>query len=130
MYNVNDMKNTLKEAAKILLTAAVLAFLLIKFVLIPCVVDGASMYPILENNDFGYSFVLSRNLGIGRFDIAVISIDNGSNRKLLVKRVVAELTARPPVKRVVMELTAKPTVKRAVAELTAKPTIKTVESGL
>lgn len=88
MYNVNDMKNTLKEAAKILLTAAVLAFLLIKFVLIPCVVDGASMYPILENNDFGYSFVLSRNLGIGRFDIAVISIDNGSNRKLLVKRVI------------------------------------------
>ena len=88
MYNVNDMKNTLKEIIKVLLTAAILAFLLMKFVLIPCVVDGASMNPILVNNDFGYSFVLSRNLGIRRFDIAVISIKNDSGQKLLVKRVV------------------------------------------
>ena len=88
MYNVNDMKNTLKEIIKILVTAAVLAFLLMKFVLIPCVVEGSSMYPVLENNNFGYSFVLSRNIRIERFAIAVISIKNDSGQKLLVKRVI------------------------------------------
>ena len=86
----NDMKksNTVKEILKILFTAAVLAFLLMKFILIPCVVEGSSMNPILQSNDFGYSFVVTRNLGIERFDIAVISLDGDRDSKLLVKRVI------------------------------------------
>ena len=86
----NDMKksNTLTEVLKILFTAAVLAFLLMKFVLIPCVVEGSSMNPILQSNDFGYSFVVTRNLGIERFDTVVISLDGNRDSKLLVKRVI------------------------------------------
>ncbi len=80
--------NTVKEILKILFTAAVLAFLLMKFILIPCVVEGSSMNPILQSNDFGYSFVVTRNLGIERFDIAVISLDGDRDSKLLVKRVI------------------------------------------
>lgn len=54
----------------------------------PCVVEGTSMYPILQDNDFGYSFIISKNLGINRFDIAVIKIEDPLNEKLLVKRVI------------------------------------------
>ena len=54
----------------------------------PCVVEGTSMYPLLHDNDYGYSFIISRNLGINRFDIAVIKVSDGLNEKLLVKRVI------------------------------------------
>ena len=48
-------------------------------------VDGSSMYPTLEDNEFGLSNVLSVKLDqIERFDIAVINIEN----KYLVKRVI------------------------------------------
>lgn len=51
-------------------------------------VDGSSMYPTLENNEFGISNVLSVKLDkIDRFDIAVIYMDK--ENKYLVKRVIA-----------------------------------------
>ncbi len=50
-------------------------------------VDGSSMYPTLESNEFGLSNVLSVRLDqIERFDIAVILM--GENNKYLVKRVI------------------------------------------
>ena len=60
--------------------------IIINFVFIPCVVDGSSMYPTLHEDDLGYSFIISRNISINRFDIAVIRIDE--NGQLLVKRLI------------------------------------------
>jgi len=83
----------LKKILKILLNivevvavAAILAFILIKFVLIPVEVEGSSMYPTLINGQKGYSFVISKNIGINRFDIAII--EKTSKDDLLVKRVI------------------------------------------
>ena len=42
----------------------------------------------LYEDDFGYSFIISRKIGINRFDIAVIKTGEGNSSKLLVKRVI------------------------------------------
>lgn len=85
-YNgyMSDRKKTILDIVEVLGIAIVIAFLLIKFVLIPCRVTGSSMYPTLEDGDFGYSFVCTRNQGIKRFDIVVVKTEE----KLLVKRVI------------------------------------------
>ena len=80
-------KEFITETIKTVLIAFVLAFLLIKFIMVPCVVEGTSMYPILQENDFGYSFIITRNIKIDRFDIVVIQVGDEENSKLLVKRV-------------------------------------------
>ena len=47
------------------------------------------MEPVLKNDDFGYSFIITKAISINRFDIVVINVsDNSNNEKLLVKRVV------------------------------------------
>lgn len=81
-------KEFITETIKTVLIAFVLAFLLIKFIMVPCVVEGTSMYPILQENDFGYSFIITRNIKIDRFDIVVIQVGDEENSKLLVKRVI------------------------------------------
>jgi len=87
MYIIKKMKKKsfLLETIEFLLSSILIVFLLIKFILMPCVVSGGSMSPILSDGDFGYSFVVTRNLGIKRFDIVVIRINE---EKLLVKRVI------------------------------------------
>ena len=83
------MKKLLKELFESLLLSLVIVFILLKFIFIPCVVEGSSMEPVLKNDDFGYSFIISKNISINRFDIVVINVsDNSNNEKLLVKRVV------------------------------------------
>lgn len=81
------MKKILKEYLPSVIGAIVLAFFLQAFILFPCVVDGTSMDPNLKNNDFGYSFKISKLFGINRFDIVVISVDDVKD-KMLVKRVI------------------------------------------
>ena len=44
------------------------------------------MYPTLQNEQLGISFIISRTLGIERFDIVIIEPQNGTDR--LVKRVI------------------------------------------
>ena len=80
--------NFLFELMKMLLTSAVIVFLLINFVLIPCMVEGSSMYPYLTQGDFGYSFIITKTLGIKRFDVAVIKTADEPSSKLIVKRVI------------------------------------------
>ncbi|MBQ0035305.1 MAG: signal peptidase I [Firmicutes bacterium] len=81
---MNIKKKTILDIVEVLVIAFAIAFLLIKFVLIPCRVTGSSMHSTLEDGDFGYSFVCTRNSGISRFDIVVVKTDD----KLLVKRVI------------------------------------------
>ena len=83
-----NKKSILIDIIQTLLTSLVLVFILLKFFIMPCVVDGTSMHPKLHSEDFGYSFIITRNLGINRFDIAVIKVTSNSEEKLLVKRVI------------------------------------------
>ena len=78
----------LRDVLEVLIGSVIVVFVLIKFVLIPCRVDGTSMLKTLYDGDFGYSFVLTKNLGIDRFDIVVVEIDGEDEDKLLVKRVI------------------------------------------
>ncbi len=44
------------------------------------------MVPTLHNKDRGFSFIITRNIGIKRFDVCVI--DSEKTNKLIVKRVI------------------------------------------
>ena len=81
-------KDFFKELFKNILFAIAIVVLLLNFILIPCVVEGTSMYETLHEDDFGYSFIFTRKLSINRFDIAVIKIEGSDNSKLIVKRVI------------------------------------------
>ncbi len=85
---VKKVGNFLFELMKMLLSSALIVFLLINFVLIPCAVEGSSMYPNLVQGDFGYSFIITKMIGIKRFDVAVIKTGDDSSSKLIVKRVI------------------------------------------
>lgn len=78
------LKRILKEIIQIVVPVIVLTFILLNFVLLPVKVQGDSMFPTLVDDEFGYSFIITRNLGINRFDIVVIEVED----KLLVKRVI------------------------------------------
>ena len=71
-----------------MIKALIIALLLINFVFMPCVVNGSSMFPTYTEGDYGYSFIITKKLGISRFDTAVIRTDSSSKEKLLVKRVI------------------------------------------
>lgn len=77
-------KNIFVDLLEVVVLSVILANLLFHFVLISAKVNGTSMYPNLKDGDFGYSFILTRNIRINRFDICVIKVGD----KNLVKRVV------------------------------------------
>ena len=81
-------KNSVLDLLLFFLKALILVAVLINFVFIPCVVNGSSMVPTYREGEYGYSFILTRKLGISRFDTAVIRVDSASTDKLLVKRVI------------------------------------------
>ena len=81
-------KEVIKDLLKDIFFAIVIVIVLINYVLIPCVVEGSSMYDTLHENDYGYSFIFTRKIAINRFDIAVIMTGNDMSSKLLVKRVI------------------------------------------
>jgi len=81
-----NIKSFIKDAISVILTSIVIVFILIKFIMMPCIVDGSSMYPTLKDKDFGYSFVIKKTIGINRFDIVVLKVEDQD--KLLVKRVI------------------------------------------
>ena len=78
----------IKEIVWFFTKALIIVIILVNFVLMPCVVNGTSMFPTYKQGDFGYSFIISKTLGINRFDTVVIKVNNDNNEKLLVKRVI------------------------------------------
>ncbi len=81
-------KDFFKELLKTLCMALIMVIIMITFVFMPCVVEGTSMNETLYEDDFGYSFIISRKIAINRFDIAVIKTGDDRSSKLLVKRVI------------------------------------------
>lgn len=84
-----EKKNSLlKDIIEILIGAAIISLILVNFILKPYKVNGTSMYPTLKDGDFGYSFIITKKLGINRFDTVVIEVNTTDVEKLLVKRVI------------------------------------------
>ena len=81
----------LKELFNLVLDVFIGVFvglILIKLVLMPCVVDGRSMEPTLQDGQSGFSFSVAKRIGVDRFDISVIKVNSDNEDKLLVKRVI------------------------------------------
>ena len=84
-----EKKNSLlKDIIEILIGAAIISLILVNFILKPYKVNGTSMHPTLKDGDFGYSFIITKKLGINRFDTVVIEVNTTDVEKLLVKRVI------------------------------------------
>lgn len=81
-------QSTIKDILEVVIGVAIISFILLKFILIPCEVHGTSMYPTLMDMDKGYSFIITKNFGIDRFDICVIKPKNVETEKLIVKRII------------------------------------------
>lgn len=83
---MNELKNFIKNFLQILITSLVIVFICFKFLFISTEVNGSSMYPTLQDGDRGFSFVITRNISINRFDICVVDSDKAG--KLIVKRII------------------------------------------
>lgn len=80
-------KNFIKDVLEVAIGVAIISFVLLKFIILPCEVRQSSMLPTLKENDRGYSFIITRNIDIKRFDICVID-QKDSDSHLLVKRII------------------------------------------
>lgn len=78
------MKKVIKDILEVVFSALIISFILMHFFFISVEVDGTSMMPTLHENDKGISFVITKNIGVNRFDIVVVDVED----KLLVKRVI------------------------------------------
>lgn len=79
-----NYKKILKDIVETVVIAIVLSFVLTNYLIVPCRVDGSSMYSTLKENQLGYSFAYKKYFNVNRFDIAVIK----TSGKLIVKRVI------------------------------------------
>ncbi|MEG0250490.1 MAG: signal peptidase I [Peptostreptococcus sp.] len=79
------------EVIKILLMAMVLAMVIVQFIR-PTRVDGLSMYPTLDNNDYLIINRVSRYTGVDRGDVVVFDsdmpINAGEDQKSTAKKVL------------------------------------------
>lgn len=80
------LKGFLKDLLEAFIIAIVIVILLFQFVLMSVEVSGSSMEPTLCSHERGMSFIITRNIGINRFDICVINSDKSDD--FLVKRVI------------------------------------------
>ena len=74
-------RSLLSELFWFVIKALIIVLILINFVFMSCVVNGSSMYPTYTEGDYGYSFIITRKLGIRRFDTAVIRADSSDRAK-------------------------------------------------
>lgn len=80
------IKKTLIDIFEIVFISIGIVFVLTNFIFIPVNVEGSSMESTLQNDDFGLSFIITKNLGVNRFDIVVIQSEK--TPVMIVKRVI------------------------------------------
>lgn len=85
---MENKKNFLKDILEVAIWVIVISFILLKFIVLPCQVNGNSMYPLLHDSDRAYSFKITKLININRFDICVIETSLNDEDRLLVKRVI------------------------------------------
>jgi len=82
-----DFFKALLDFVKTIILTILAVFIIQKFLFMPVVVDGSSMYPTLEDGQRGFTSLISKRLfGVERFDIVAVYLE--SKDILLVKRVI------------------------------------------
>ncbi len=81
-----NIKNTVLEFVKTIGVSLVIVFVIYFFIAMPVTVSGSSMYPNLEDGEFGFAGKISLVLGIDRYDVVVIDSDKTNDK--IVKRVI------------------------------------------
>lgn len=80
----DSAKRLIKDILEVVCSALIISFILLKFFFISVEVDGSSMVPTLHPSDKGISFVITKNIGVKRFETVVVDVES----KLLVKRII------------------------------------------
>jgi len=84
--NIKKIIKTVIDLGMTLLISLGLLYLITNFLFIAVYVSGSSMKSNLHDGDYGFSFIISKTLGVERFDIVVIDSDKLEDK--LVKRVI------------------------------------------
>lgn len=91
-YNEDDERTLLEDILgfiKVFVVSAIVILLFVNFVAHPVRVDGRSMYPTLQNGEFGFTNVGGVLLnGVERGDIVVVTMEEDGQKTHWVKRVV------------------------------------------
>ncbi len=86
---MKNRKKLLLNIFETIIISAIISFVMLNFIVLPCKVYGKSMVPTLNDGDYGWSFIISKNLDIKRFEICVINTHAGEKKdKLIVKRII------------------------------------------
>ena len=81
-----NIKNALLELFKTVLTSLLIVIVIYFFIAMPVTISGSSMYPNLEDGEFGFAGKISLLTGIKRYDVVVIDSPKTSDK--IVKRVI------------------------------------------
>ncbi len=82
-----NLMKELFDFIKTIIICFLLVYLITQFLFRPIKVKGTSMYPTLNDGDYGISNVILKNInGINRFDIVVIKLKDSN--EYLIKRVI------------------------------------------
>lgn len=86
-----DWKKEIKELLQTVLTVFIVTFIITKFIFMPVLVKGSSMYPTYKDGDFGFAGVAKKAFEIKRFDVVIVNFDDSLKNPdglNIVKRVV------------------------------------------
>lgn len=82
-----SIKREIKDFVKTFLVIAVCVFVCANFIVRPVKVKGSSMYPTLQDSEYGFSNIIGTKISkLKRFDIVVIYIPE--KKEYIVKRVI------------------------------------------
>ena len=91
-YNEDDERTLLEDILgfiKVFVVSAIVILLFVNFVAHPVRVDGRSMYPTLQDGEFGFTNVGGVLLnGVKRGDIVVVTMEEKGQKTHWVKRVI------------------------------------------
>lgn len=86
-FDKNKILIELLDTVRIIVISFVIVFICTKFVLRPVKVEGDSMYPTLQDQEFGFSYVFGAlQEDFNRFDVVVAN--HRSDDSLWVKRII------------------------------------------
>lgn len=77
-------KSFVYKTMKFLVVLALLFFVTFQWILLPAKIIGDSMYPTMENNQVGLSFIFAKEFSLDRFDVVIIE----EQGELIIKRII------------------------------------------
>ncbi len=84
----NEILNEIAYVLRTIVVSSVVVFLFTKLLFKPYHVDGLSMYPTLDDKDFGFSFVFNSLIDqYNRFDVVIVDVED--SKEPWIKRIIA-----------------------------------------